>query len=117
MRKLLAILVIASLCLAALAGTAGAKRSNRSKAVVAVKEAVAERYIQFEVGPPAYLNVDKAHISVSCKKLSRTKFKCLWRARNDLHERASGGAIVTVYRKGGIARLTNVKCERPYGHC
>jgi hypothetical protein len=113
--------VIAAILALALLGPsssiATAKSSKKALAVAAVKEAVGERYPQMQVGPPAYLNVSGAHISVSCSQLSGSKFKCLWTAGNNLHEHATGGAVVTVYSKGGIARLTNVKCEKPYGHC
>jgi hypothetical protein len=117
LRKLIAALTIAALCLGVVAGIAGARTSNKAEAVAAVKEAVAEKWITFEVGPPSYLNVDGASISVICSQLSSSKFKCNWTANNDLHQHAAGGAIVTVYGKGGVARLTNAKCEVPYGHC
>jgi hypothetical protein len=116
MRKTVAIVAMALLAIA-FVSVANAKPSKQAQAVAVVKESVAERYIQFEVGPPAYLNVDGAHISVTCSQLSGSKFKCLWSAGNRLHEQASGGAIVTLYSNGGTAQLTNVKCEKPYGHC
>jgi hypothetical protein len=117
MRKTIAVLTIAVLSLGAASSIAAAKPSKTARAVAVVKEAVGERYVQFEVGPPSYLNVSGAHISVSCSKLSGSKFKCTWSAGNRLHEHATGGAIVTLYSNGGTAQLTNVKCEVPYGHC
>jgi hypothetical protein len=116
MRKGIALLLLAALVGVIGVNSADAKRSNKALAVVAVKEAVQEQYPQFNT-IPAYVNVTQAHVPVSCKGLSRSKFKCLWSARNNLHERASGGARVTVYRHGGDARLYNVKCEKPYGSC
>jgi hypothetical protein len=116
MRKAVSIALVCAVAVAALAGIASAE-SKTAQAVAVVKEAVAERYIQFEVGPPSYLNVSGAHISVSCSQLSGSKFKCSWSAGNRLKEHATGGAVVTLYASGGTARLTNVKCEKPYGHC
>jgi hypothetical protein len=115
MRKTAAALFIALLCVGG-AAVASAKPSKQAIAVRAVKEAVQEKYPQFNT-VPAYLNVTGAHVSVSCHRLSSSKFKCQWRARNSLHDRAEGGARVTIYPHGGDARLFNVRCERPYGHC
>jgi hypothetical protein len=117
MKRIVVALAVIVAALGLVTAVAGAKTSNKAKAVAAVKEAVAEKWITFEVGPPSYLNVDGAHISVTCKRLSSSKYKCLWTAGNSLKQHASGGALVTVYGKGGVARLTNAKCEVKYGHC
>jgi hypothetical protein len=117
MRKAVGIVLVCAVAVMALAGIASGHSSKQARAVAVVKESVGERYVQFEVGPPSYLNVDGAHISVSCSQLSSSKFKCSWSAGNALQEHATGGAIVTLYGKGGTARLTNVKCEKRYGHC
>jgi hypothetical protein len=98
------------------AAIASAKPSKQATAVRAVKEAVQEKYPQFNT-IPSYLNVDGTHVAVTCHQLSSSKLKCTWRANNDLHEHAWGGARVTIYPHGGDARLFNVHCEKPYGHC
>lgn len=118
MRKSIAVLLLTAALMGVVGISAADAKSSGKKAlaVVAVKETVQERYPQFNT-IPAYVNVTQARVPVSCKRLSPSKFKCLWTARNNLHERASGGARVTVYNGGGDARLLNVRCERPYGHC
>jgi hypothetical protein len=111
------VLVVAALVVATVgAAVATASPSKQAVAVRAVKEAVQERYPQFNT-IPSYLNVDEAHVGVTCNALSSRKLKCSWRASNKLHEHAWGGARVTIYRHGGDARLFNVHCEKPYGHC
>lgn len=115
MRKAVATTAVVLLCIVG-ASAASAKPSKQAQAVKAVKEAVQEKFPQFNT-IPSYLNVDGTHVSVSCNQLSSSKLKCLWRANNAFHERASGGARVTLYPHGGDARLSNVRCENPYGHC
>lgn len=106
---------LALLCIVGVA-IASAKSSKQATAVRAVKEAVQEKYPQFN-SIPSYLNVNGTRVGVACNKLSSSKFRCTWRANNKLHEHAWGGARVTLYAHGGDARLFNVHCEKPYGHC
>lgn len=115
MRKAAAIACIAMLA-TAFVSAADAKPSKRAIAVKAVKEAVQEKFPQFST-VPAYLNVSQTRISIPCTRLSASKFKCNWNARNNLDEHAWGGARVTIYPGGGDATLINVRCEKRYGHC
>jgi hypothetical protein len=115
MRKAATTTAVVLLCIAG-ATAASAKPSKQAQAVKAVKEAVQEKFPQFNT-IPSYLNVDGTHVAVACNRLSSPKFKCTWRANNALREKASGGARVTLYPHGGDARLYHVRCEKPYGHC
>lgn len=116
MRKSMAVLVATALLATALVSDAEAKPPKRAIAVKAVKEAVQEKFPQFST-VPAYLNVSQTRISVPCTRLSASKFKCRWNARNNLDEHAWGGARVTIYSGGGDATLRNVRCEKRYGTC
>jgi hypothetical protein len=109
MRKSLAVVAVLVAALSIVA-TAPAKPSKHRLAVSAVKEAVEDRFPQFG-------KAFSGKIPVSCKRLSRQKFKCSWRARNSLKEVARGNARVTVYARGGDARLYNVRCEAQFGGC
>jgi hypothetical protein len=109
MRRAVAVAAVALAALSIVA-VAHAKPSKHRLAVMAVKEAVEDRFPQFS-------KAFSGKIPVSCKRLSRQKFKCQWRARNSVKERARGNARVTVYSRGGDARLYNVRCEAQFGGC
>lgn len=117
MKKAAVVGLAAVLIVAVSMGSAAvAKPSKQAIAVKAVKEAVQQEFPQFST-VPAYLNVSQTRISIPCTRLSPSRFKCQWNARNNLNEHAWGGARVTVFPGGGEATLLNVRCEKPYGRC
>lgn len=84
--------------------TAPAHASNRSKAVVATKKAVFDKY------PILYGKVR----NVSCVSLNRVRFKCSWKAKF-ISETMYGKSRVRVYARGGDARLYGIHCYRKDG--
>lgn len=106
--------VIAALSLA-LASTSvaiakKAPKSNKAKAVIAVRQEIARRYPLLNT-TSKLLNTSHARATILCQTLTKRRFTCDWTASNVIHDRASGSARVVVYPGGGQATLYNVACR------
>ena len=90
--------------------TADAK-SNKAKAVQAVKEEIGRKYVALDASTPTLAKISGAKASVFCDALNSTRFKCDWHATNDLGEEAFGSARVQVFSKGADATLYADSCS------
>ena len=114
MRKLFAICVVLALVLAP-AGVAVAKQSAKAKAIKAVKEEIGNEWLLLKTVPKR-LKSPGAHVSVICKGLSKTRFRCSFTASHHFgpHHRnaesATGEARVKVFPHGAEAILLRAKC-------
>lgn len=108
MRKLLAVLAVLVFALVPV-GMAVAKQSAKAKAVKAVKEEVGNEWLLLTTVPKS-LKVPGTHVSVSCKELSKTRFRCSFTGSNHVGYRAFGDAKVTVFPGGAEASLIRAKC-------
>jgi uncharacterized SAM-dependent methyltransferase len=86
-----------------------APKSNKAKAIAAVRQEIARRYVSLDT-TSKLLNVSHARATILCQTLTKTRFTCDWTATNAFHEHAFGSARVIVYPGGGQATLYNVRC-------
>jgi hypothetical protein len=104
---------LATLTLFAPLAAAAKPKSNKQKAIYAVKREIARKYPLLD----AIYNGTDAHDTVTCEAVSKARFTCEWSATNNLHEEATGSARVVIYGKGAQAALYNVQCTASYGRC